>query len=195
MNSRHLKGLLYQALETEQVGIQIYAAAIHCAVNEELKEEWEDCLAQTENHEVILRRLLVTLGFDPYQEKPGRAAVRQIGASLVNAMEMALESAEPRAGELIASDCVALAETRKHLNWELIGYTAEYTKRELREGFANAHEEMEHAGSEHHFQSLGWSRELWLAALGLPSLLPQSRSPVWHGSCSIRDELAGGVDA
>jgi rubrerythrin len=33
--------LLYQALETELGGVQVYKTAIRCAENEELKEEWE----------------------------------------------------------------------------------------------------------------------------------------------------------
>jgi len=36
--------LLYQALETEKGGIQVYETAIQCAVNKELKEEWEKYL-------------------------------------------------------------------------------------------------------------------------------------------------------
>jgi len=172
MKSQHLKELLYQALETEQGGIQIYEMAIRCAVNEELKEEWEEYLAQTESHEMVLRALLKTLGFDPEQETPGRAIVRHIGASLVRAMKMALESADPTSAELVATECVVLAETKDHLNWELIGYAAEYAKHELKKAFAKAHEEVEQEEDEHLYHTTGWSRELWLAALGLPSLLP-----------------------
>jgi hypothetical protein len=171
MKSRHLKRLLYQALETEQAGTHIYETAIHCAVNDELKHAWEECLAQTENHETILRRLLETLGFDPDEETQGRAIVRHLGASLVYAMELALESADATACELTATECVALAETQKHLNWELIRYGADYAKRELGQTLAGFHREMEREGDDRLFQSSGWSRELWLAALGLPSLL------------------------
>jgi rubrerythrin len=172
MKSQHLKELLYQALETKQGGIQIYETAIRCAVNEELKEEWEEHLAQTETHETVLRALLKTLGFDPDRETPGRAIVRHLGASLVKAMEMALESTDPTAAELVATECVLLAETKDHLNWELIGYGAEYAKRELKKAFAEAYAEVEQEVDEHLYHASGWSRELWLCALGLPSLLP-----------------------
>ena len=47
--------------------------------------------------------------------------VRHIGESLVAAMEMALESGPPEAAEMVAAECVVLAETKDHLNWELIG--------------------------------------------------------------------------
>ena len=41
MKNEQRDELLYQALETEMGGVQIYTAAVECAVNEELKEEWE----------------------------------------------------------------------------------------------------------------------------------------------------------
>ena len=41
MQTEQLKQLLYEALETEMGGVQVYETAIRCAVNEDLKEEWE----------------------------------------------------------------------------------------------------------------------------------------------------------
>ncbi len=42
--------LLYQALETEKGGVQIYSTALRCAINKDLKEEWQKYLAQTTHH-------------------------------------------------------------------------------------------------------------------------------------------------
>ena len=39
--------LLYQALETEKGGVQIYSTALRCAVNKDLKKEWNEYLEQT----------------------------------------------------------------------------------------------------------------------------------------------------
>ena len=55
--SEGLKELLCQALETEMGGVKVYRTALRCAVNQELKEEWEEYLEQTENHERIVREL------------------------------------------------------------------------------------------------------------------------------------------
>jgi len=41
MKKQQLNELLYEALETELGGVQVYETAIRCAVNENLKEEWE----------------------------------------------------------------------------------------------------------------------------------------------------------
>ena len=44
MKKDQLKELLYQALETEKGGVQVYTTALRCVVNEDLKEEWEEYL-------------------------------------------------------------------------------------------------------------------------------------------------------
>ena len=69
--------------------------------------------------------VLTQLGLDPRTETPGRQVVRHIGESLVAAMEMALASGPPEAAELVAGECVVHAETKDHLNWELMSEAAE----------------------------------------------------------------------
>lgn len=55
--------LLYQALETEKGGVQIYVTALRCAVDTELKEEWNKYLEQTKNQRVAgYRRTLHEIG-------------------------------------------------------------------------------------------------------------------------------------
>lgn len=54
LNTGHLAELLYQALETEKGGVQIYTTALRCAVNEDLKEEWSKYLEQTKAHVQIV---------------------------------------------------------------------------------------------------------------------------------------------
>ena len=39
MKNEQLHQLLYEALETEMGGVQVYKMAIQCAVNQDLKEE------------------------------------------------------------------------------------------------------------------------------------------------------------
>ena len=50
VNNKQVTELLYQALETEKGGVEVYTTAVRCAVNEDLKEEWEKYLEQTANH-------------------------------------------------------------------------------------------------------------------------------------------------
>jgi rubrerythrin len=164
--------LLYQALETEKGGIQIYETALKCAVNDELKEEWEEYLEQTRNHEQIVLEVMEKMGLDPETATPGREVVRHIGESLVEAMEMALEAGKPEAAQLVACECIVLAETKDHLNWELIHEVAEKSKGEQREALKSAYEQVEDQEDEHLYHTTGWGRELWIESLGMPAVLP-----------------------
>jgi rubrerythrin len=170
--SEGLKELLCQALETEKGGIQVYRTALRCAVNEDLKKEWEEYLEQTENHERIVRELFNSMGLDPETETPGRAVVRGKGEGLVKAMEKALSSGKKDAAQLVACECVVEAETKDHLNWELIGEVAKKKTGEEGRALKAAYDEVEDEEDEHLYHTTGWCRELWLQSLGQPAVLP-----------------------
>jgi rubrerythrin len=163
--------LLYQALETEKGGVQVYSTALRCVINEDLKEEWTKYLEQTKTHVQILSDILKQLELDPDTETPGRKVVRYIGSSLVKAMEMAIRGADPKSAQIVAAECVVLAETKDHLNWELLG--------ELSKNFPDAaeilqsrYEQVEQEEDEHLYHSTGWCRELWIENLSMPAVLP-----------------------
>jgi rubrerythrin len=75
MNQEQLEQLLSEALETELGGVQIYDAALKCAQNEELREEWEKYREQTRDHVEILRNVCKQLGIDADKKTDGRRAV------------------------------------------------------------------------------------------------------------------------
>jgi hypothetical protein len=109
--------------------------------------------------------LLVEFGLDPEAETPGRQVVRHIGTSLVKAMEMALSARTPEAAQLVATECVLEAETKDHLNWELIGQLAKEIKGAEEKALKEAHEKVEEEEDEHLYHTTGWTRELWIEAL------------------------------
>jgi len=172
MKKAQLHELLYQALETERGGIQVYQTALRCVVNGELKKEWQEYLTQTQNHERIVRGVCEKLGLDPEKETPGRQVVRHIGQSLVKAMEMALKAGKPEAAQLVAAECVVEAETKDHLNWELIGEVSKKLTGPEGKALKEAYEEVEEEEDEHLYHTTGWSRELWIESLGLPAVIP-----------------------
>jgi len=172
MKSEQVAELLYQALETEKGGIQIYETALRCAINANLKHEWEEYLEQTREHERIVLETMEKLGLDPDQETPGRAVVHHIGESLVRAMEMALDEGTPEAAQLVACECVVLAETKDHLNWELTHAVADKAKGQQREALKAACEQVEEQEDEHLYHTTGYCRELWIESLGMPAVLP-----------------------
>lgn len=164
--------LLYQALETEKGGVQIYTTALRCAVNVDLKNEWNEYLEQTKQHVQVVSDILRQMNLDLDAETHGRQIVRHIGASLVKAMEMALRGPDPGAAQLVAAECVTLAETKDHLNWGLIGELAKNWGSDPAPVLKQAHDQVEPEEDEHLYHTAGWTRELWIEALGMPAVLP-----------------------
>jgi rubrerythrin len=171
-DSKQLTELLLQALETERGGIQIYTAAIKAAQNDELKEEWQEYLEETRTHEEILIRVFGELGMDTEQQSPGRSVVAHQGKSLVAAIKMAMDSADPAAAELVAAECVVLAETKDHQNWELIGHVAKHATGGEAKVLKTAFDAVEKDEDHHLYHTKGWCRELWIQSLGFPAVLP-----------------------
>src|SRR5688572_11539020 len=119
MNTKQVEELILQALEHEKGGVQVYTAAVGCAVNADLKKEWSKYLDETRSHVTRLEAVCKAMQLDAKKETPGRAVVRHLGAALVGAMDLARSSGDAAAAELVACECVVIAETKDHLDWEL----------------------------------------------------------------------------
>ena len=171
VSTNQVTELLYQALETEKGGVQIYTTALRCALNKDLKQEWNKYLEQTKTHVQVVSDILTGMNLDLETETPGRKIVRHIGDSLVQAMEMALKGPDIAAAQIVAAECVTLAETKDHLNWELIGEIAKKSA-DGSEALKQAHDQVEPEEDEHLYHTSGWTRELWIEALGMPAVLP-----------------------
>jgi hypothetical protein len=164
--------LLYQALETEIGGQKVYEAAIRCAVNTELAEEWQKYLDETRTHETTLLETFARLGLDPETDSPGRQILRFKAGALVQSMERALAEGGPAAAQLVAAECVVEAETKDHQNWELIGELAKHLDGEAAAALMEAYGKVEEEEDEHLYHTMGWARELWIESLGMPAVLP-----------------------
>jgi rubrerythrin len=163
MKQEQVKELLIQSLEHERGGIQVYETALKCVLNDDLKEEWTKYLDQTRNHERILTGVFQQLSLDPNEDSPGRRVVKSLGLALVEAMQ---------AAELVACECVVLAETKDHADWELISKCAEKSSGKQKSVLQAAADEVEEQEDEHLYHSKGWCRELWLQSLGMAAVLP-----------------------
>ena len=171
MKDQQVNELLYQAIETEIGGQSVYATAIKCAKHPELKKEWQEYLEQTKHHHDVLLKTFEALSLDPNLETPGRSIVRHHGEGLVQAMEMARQNA-PESAQIVAAECVVLAETKDHQNWQLIHKASEEAKGAKAKALKEAVEEVEDEEDEHLYHTMGWSRELWLESMGIPAVLP-----------------------
>jgi rubrerythrin len=171
-NQDQIHELLYQALETELGGVQVYENAIACAVNDDLKEEWQKYHQETQKHVEIVQHVFEGLGLDPSTKTPGRLIVREKAANLVRSMQTAKSAGDPVAAQLVAAEAVVEAETKDHQNWELIGTLSEELTGDIKKYLKEAYEEVSEQEDEHLYHTMGWARELWIESLGLKAVLP-----------------------
>lgn len=172
LDATRMKDLLYQALETENGGIAVYTTALRCVRNVDLRREWTKYLEQTRRHREIVIGLFAVMDLDAGADTCGRRAVRQIGTSLVQAMEIALKGGDAIAAEILAVECVVLAETKDRLNWKLLEACSGELSGDARSAVVAACESVEAEEDEHLHHATSWTRELWLEALGLGGVLP-----------------------
>jgi hypothetical protein len=172
MNDKQVAELLLQSLEHERGGIKVYETALKCAQHDDLREEWQKYLDQTRNHERVLIDTCKALSLDTEQQTAGRKILKGMGASLVKAMEEALAAGNPEAAQIVACECVVLAETKDHLDWELIGMCAEKASGAQARALKAAYDEVEDEEDEHLYHTRGWCRELWVKSLGMHAVLP-----------------------
>jgi hypothetical protein len=172
MNQHTVEQLLLQSLEHEMGGTKIYDIALQCAVNKDLKEEWRKYSSETENHVSKLKEVCQALSIDPDRETPGRKVVRKVGQALQEAMQIALAEGDRKAAEIVAAECVVLAETKDHLDWELLAECAEHLDGSAGATLRSAVDEGEDQEDQHLYHTRGFCRELWIQSLGMKAVLP-----------------------
>lgn len=171
-NAEQLNELVLQMMETELGGEQIYLTALQCAQNADLKKEWQEYLEETRMHQRVVRSLCEALGIDANAQTPSRKVVKHLGESLVRAMKMALKDGSATAAELTACECVVLAETKDHSNWELLGKVTKAASGATAKALQAAYDKVEQDEQHHLYHTMGWCRELWIQSLGMPAVLP-----------------------
>ena len=171
MNNEQLHELLYQALETEQGGIAVYDTAVKCAVNDDLRSEWEEYLEQTRRHEHVMRRCSKRSASTRPSKRPadGRPAHRRV-AGRRDGDGAGIGAA--RGGSIgCGREC---RECRDEGSPELgvDATAAEKASGSTAKAIAAACDEVEDEEDEHLYHTMGWTRELWMESLGMPAVLP-----------------------
>jgi hypothetical protein len=172
MNLHQVQELLLQSLEHERGGVKIYEAALGNVLRHELESEWTEYLQQTERHVLALTEVCESMGIDPFTTTPGTQIVKASGAALLSAIEQARATVHPAAAQIVAAECIVLAEMKDHLDWELLGEVARELDEPQRELLMAAYDQIEDEEDEHLYHTQGWARELWFESLGLPAALP-----------------------
>lgn len=167
-----IEDVLYQALETESALAEIYRTAQQAALRENLVAEWEEYLKETLLHQEVLLNILHELGMDPQHQTASRRMVRYIGDALLAVMDKSRLSGDAELAQLVATECVMLAERKDYANWEMIGFIASKEQGEIANLLQKAYDAVEEDQNRHLFQTQGWKRELWMASLGYPAMIP-----------------------
>ena len=196
MKSKQLEELILQSLEHEMGGVKIYESAVKCAVNSDLKEEWEKYLEQTKTHVQILEEVCGIMKIDAQQETLGRRIVRTMGEGILQGMKLAQTGGDPAAAQIVASEAVVLAETKDHLDWELLSKCSEHLTGAKADALKSACDTVEDQEDEHLYHTKGWCREIWLESLGVKAVLPppEERKHVKTAIGAARAEQAAEKD-
>lgn len=172
MSPSQMKELLLQSVEHGRGVVLLYRTALDCVVDERLQAEWGKYFDQAENQVHVLTRVCIALGVDPGERTPGCEIVHHIGIGLVVAMKRAIATGDARSAELVACECIVLAETRHYANWGLLCECAQALDGVSGQLLSAACEELEDEQDERLRRARSWSRELWLHSLGLGAHIP-----------------------
>jgi hypothetical protein len=128
---------------------RIYEAALEYALNDELRQEWEHYLEQTRNHVELVEDSLCAFGLDPAVKTPGREIVSHTGEALFKTTALARAGGSAEQAQVVDAECVTLAETKNHLNWELIGEVIKRLTGDPAKVLRAAHKEVEEQEDSH----------------------------------------------
>src|SRR5690606_19184248 len=98
----------------------------------------------------------------PKETTPGSKIVAMQGEALVECVTQAIAAGDPNLAQIVAAECIVLAETKDHLNWELIGHLTKEGKGPWTDPLRKAFEKVESEEDHHLYHTKGWTRELWI---------------------------------
>jgi hypothetical protein len=87
-------------------------------------------------------------------------------------MKLAQSGGDATTAELVASECVVMAETKDHLDWELLGKCAKHMNGKAGKAISAAYMRIEDQEDAHLYYTKGFCRELWIKSLGMNAVLP-----------------------
>lgn len=169
MRNEQLSELLLQTLQLEQDRARVYEAALRLGLEESVRQRWARSLSEARANEETLRELLEALAYDPEASGGRRDVTRRAGDALLAAMDAAGGHGSPEAAQLVACECVLLAESRELLGGELLPLVAARVKGEPRKLLRRACRLLEASPGEPLSTARERVRDRWLEALGRPA--------------------------
>lgn len=146
-------------------------------VGRTLKQDWESARKRAREHEKILIQVCAELGIDPQTPTPARVQIEETAASLVGAMQAGIEAGDPTGAQLVACECVMVAEVEAQLTWEQLGKAAH----DLTGPAADALQIV--IGTADGEGDKAWYRSLWRKVRGTKA---PSSAPASHRGANLR---------
>lgn len=182
MEKQVLLDKLSEFLAVEQAGVQLYRVVASRAPDAELADRYEQFLAETETHRIILSRVIQAVGGDPDYISPS-ARVAMIRGEDMLCLALKADGLSPEELACVDLENVLLAETKDHADWSLLSkLVAQISDEEVRATVMQAVEEVESQEDEH----LGWAADK-LSELSLrlilegPAPSPARWQEAWTG--------------
>lgn len=182
MNQQALLDKLSEFLMVEQGGYQLYKVLSERTQLDELRQQYIAFGEETSRHREILATVIKSLGGDPGYVSP-LARVAQMRAEQMLGLFLVADGLTQDELEAVGLECVLLAETKDHADWELLAQLVEAIPEGAdREVIRAAVGEVEQQEDEH----LGWARQQ-SAALAMrmliqsPDVLPERWQSDWTG--------------
>ena len=215
MEQQVLLDQLSEFLMVEQGGLELYRVAAERCTLPALKQRYQEFGQQTARHREVYMQLIQAVGGDPNYVSP-TARLAQVKATKLLESAMIGDGLAPE--ELMASDLenVLLAETKCHLDWELVSQLAkQVTNATMKQALEQAVQEVEEQEDQH----IAWAHETlsqmalqlvqqgpapaperWLQVLSGPlppieeshpapvmtGLLPPAAEPAWGPTLIVR---------
>ena len=178
MNEKQLGELILQSLEHEKGGVAVYEAALECAVNDDLRSEWEKYLDQTRSHVEILQSVCAAFELDATRLPAGESVARTVGGGARRGHENCEGEAvirRPPRSSPARPFLVGRDEGSSRLGTAWKG--AEKLKGDRGKLLKAACDQVEDQEEETVFTRKCRCRELWFQSLGLPAdyRLPRKR--------------------
>lgn len=157
MQTQAVMDALSEFLMVEQCGLQLYRVALSRAQHEDLRDQYEEFLEETDQHRTILVELITKLGGDPDYVSP-TARVAQVKASALLDSALLIDGMSPAEIEANDLENVLLAETKDQADWVLLSQLAEGlgddVEPEVQQALSEAVAQVGTQEDEH----LGWAR-------------------------------------
>lgn len=163
---------LSEFLMVEQAGYQLYTVLAMRTQVPEYREKYVEFGDETSRHREILASMIQQLGGDPGYVSP-LARIAQMRGEHMLGLAIEADGLGPEEIEAVGLECVLLAETKDHADWQLLSKLAQQLPQgQEREAMIAAVAEVEEQEDQH----VGWAHEQ-CSMLAMRMLLEEPAPP------------------